>query len=75
MDKVDDRIQFSANDLVNHLACRHLTELNLEVTSGLRSAPGGWDPALALLRERGLAHERAYIEHLKLDFAQKLDEL
>ncbi len=65
MDKVDDRIQFSANDLVNHLACRHLTDLNHEVASGLRVAPSGWDPALALLRERGLAHEQAYIEHLK----------
>ena len=65
MEIVDGVIQFSANDLVNHLACRRLTELNHEVASGLRVAPGGWDPALALLRERGLAHEHAYIEHLK----------
>ena len=65
METVDGQIQFSANDLVNHLACRRLTELNHEVASGLRVAPGGWDPALALLRERGLAHEQAYIEHLK----------
>ena len=65
MEIVDGGIQFSANDLVNHLACRRLTELNHEVAGGLRVAPGGWDPALALLRERGLAHEQAYIEHLK----------
>ena len=65
MDTIDGQIQFSANDLVNHLACRRLTELNNEVASGLGSAPGGWDPTLALLRERGLAHERAYIEYLK----------
>ena len=65
MDTIDGPIQFSANDLVNHLACRRLTELNHEVASGIRVAPGGWDPALALLRERGLAHEQAYIEHLK----------
>ena len=65
MEIVDGGIQFSANDLVNHLACRRLTELNHEVASGIRGAPGGWDSALALLRERGLAHEQAYIEHLK----------
>ena len=65
MDTIDGQIQFSANDLVNHLACRRLTELNNEVASGLRFAPSGWDPTLALLRERGLAHERAYIEYLK----------
>ena len=59
MDTIDGQIQFSANDLVNHLACRRLTELSNEVASGLGSAPGGWDPTLALLRERGLAHERA----------------
>ena len=65
MDTIDGQIRFSANDLVNHLACRRLTELNNEVASGIRVAPGGWDPELALLRERGLAHEQAYIEHLK----------
>ncbi len=65
MEIVDGVIQFSANDLVNHLACRRLTELNHEVAGGQRFAPAGWDPTLELLRERGLAHEQAYIEHLK----------
>ena len=46
MEIVDGGIQFSANDLVNHLACRRLTELNNDVASGLGSAPSGWDPAL-----------------------------
>ena len=59
MDIVDGVIQFSANDLVNHLACRRLTELNHEVAGGQRFAPAGWDPTLELLRERGLAHEQA----------------
>ena len=34
---VDGKIQLNANDLVNHLACRHLTELNL----GGRGRPPG----------------------------------
>ena len=62
---VDGNIQLSANDLVNHLACRHLTERNLDVEAGLLAKPNGWDPALELLRDRGLAHERAYIGHLQ----------
>ena len=65
MDKVNGTIQLSASDLANHLACRHLTELNHEVAVGLRPAPGDWDPTLELLQERGLAHERAYVQHLK----------
>ena len=62
---VDGKTQLSANDLVNHLACRHLTELNLEVEAGLLAKPNGWDPELELLRDRGLAHEQAYIGHLQ----------
>ena len=65
MNKVNGGIQFSASDLVNHLACRHLTALNLEVASGQRAAPKSWDPELKLLRERGLAHEADYIRHLE----------
>ena len=65
MHTVDGNIQLSANDLVNHLACGHLTELNLEVEAGLRSGPNSWDPSLELLRDRGLAHEQAYIGHLQ----------
>ena len=62
---VDGNIQLSASDLVNHLACRRLTGLNREVTAGARTAPGNWDPTLQLLWERGLAHERSYVQHLR----------
>ena len=65
MDTVHGTIRFSASDLVNHLACRHLTALNLGVARGERAAPKTWDPELKLLRERGLAHERDYICHLE----------
>ncbi len=65
MNNVDGIIQFSASDLVNHLFCRHLTVLNFEVTAGGRTAPNNWDPTLELLWERGMAHERCYIQHLE----------
>ena len=62
---VDRNIHLSATDLVNHLACRHLTTLDHEVTAGVRTAPDGWNPALDLMHERGLAHEQGYIQHLQ----------
>ena len=64
MDEVSEIIRLSASDLVNHLACQRLTELNHQVAVGLRAAPEYWDPTLDLLWERGLAHEQAYIQHL-----------
>ena len=65
MHYVDGNVHLSASDLVNHLACRRLTALNVEVADGLRTAPGFWDPGLQLLRERGLAHEKSYVQHLR----------
>ena len=44
MDKVNEMIRLSAGDLVNHLACRRLTELNHEVAVGSRAAPGVLGP-------------------------------
>ena len=57
-------VRLSATDLANHLACRHLTSLDLAVAVGTRSAPVWQSPDLWVLRERGFAHENAYLEHL-----------
>ena len=65
MNIVDRNIQLSASDLVNHLACRHLTELNVAAANGVLTATASWDPVLELLRQRGLAHEQGYIRHLE----------
>ena len=65
MHEVDGRIHLSASDLVNHLACRHLTALDRQVAAGTLSRPSSYDPTLELLKERGLAHEAAYIRHLE----------
>ena len=62
---VGGALRFSASDLVGHLACRHLTALNIEVARGHREAPEVWDPGLELLRKRGLAHETEYVRHLE----------
>ncbi len=64
MKKHRDVIELSASDLVAHLGCQHLTELDLNVATGALSKPSVWDPLLEILRERGLRHEEAFVEHL-----------
>src|SRR5580692_2964902 len=57
---------FSATDLIAFLGCRHATFLdrrNLDEPM----PPGAEDPLLALLQEKGLAHERRYLEVLRKD--------
>src|ERR1700732_4563920 len=58
-------IRLSASDLSNHLACHHLTSLDLAVSVGARSAPTWHSPDARVLQERGIAHENAYLKHLE----------
>ncbi len=58
------QLRFGSDDLVNHLACRYLTELNTQMAEGLLATPGDRDPMLDLLRQRGLAHEQEYVRYL-----------
>ncbi|NOU26849.1 MAG: TM0106 family RecB-like putative nuclease [Polyangiaceae bacterium] len=55
---------FFATDLTNFLGCRHLTAVERLAAHKLAKRPYFDDPMLEILRERGLAHERAYVEHL-----------
>src|ERR1700691_2858926 len=57
-------IRLSASDLSNHLACRHLTTLDLQVVRGEKRAPAWAAPDLAVIRERGEQHETSYLTHL-----------
>ena len=58
-------IRLSASDLTNHLACNHLTALDYSVATRTRPAPAWHSPDAWVLEQRGMAHENAYIEHLK----------
>jgi predicted RecB family nuclease len=58
------QIRLAATDLGNHLACRHLTTLDLQVAQGKRTEPEWADPDLAVIIERGERHEREYLAHL-----------
>jgi predicted RecB family nuclease len=65
MQNVGGIINLSAGDLVGHLNCRYLTELDLKVANGQLPKPKVWDPVLATLAERGALHEGSYVDHLK----------
>jgi predicted RecB family nuclease len=60
MDRIDQNLVVSPTDLVGHLACGHLTALDLEALTGDRPKPKRDDPELEVLRRRGLEHETAY---------------
>src|SRR5882762_964174 len=57
-------IRLAATDLSNHLACRHLSSLDLSVAHGLRTAPDWRSPDLVVIQERGKRHEAAYLTYL-----------
>ena len=65
MKLVTEQIRLAATDLSNHLACRHVTTLDLQVARGEKRAPDWAAPDLVVIRERGERHERAYLTYLK----------
>jgi predicted RecB family nuclease len=64
MKRAANGILLSAGDLSGHIACHHLTYLNLAVAYGRLAAPEGGDPMLVLLQERGQEFERSYLRLL-----------
>ena len=62
---LDEVVHLSASDLVGHLNCRYLTNLDLAVAKGELPKPSVWDPVLEVLAERGALHEQSYLDDLK----------
>ena len=60
-------VELSASDLSGFLSCIHLTALDMAVARGVREAPTWIDPVLIVLRERGLEHERGYVQKLRAE--------
>jgi predicted RecB family nuclease len=56
---------YSATDIANFLACRHLLSLELAEAAGDIKKPFFQDPFVDLLRELGNRHEKAYLNYLK----------
>jgi predicted RecB family nuclease len=58
-------VYVSATDLANHLSCRHLTTLDIQLAKKEIAEPFWENPHLHALRQRGLEHEQAYVDNLR----------
>lgn len=64
--KIDnDILRLSATDLSKHLACRHLTQVDRAYAERRLDAEPWHDPSVEHRMERGLEHERVYVDHLR----------
>jgi uncharacterized protein len=59
------KITLAPTDLSNFLGCRHLTSLDLSALKSGEKRPARYGPMIDALRERGIAHEKAYLETLR----------
>lgn len=59
---------FSASDLVNFMGCAHATVLDVRNLSSPATFPPD-DETAALLQQKGIEHERAYLQRLRDDGA------
>ena len=73
MKVVGKTLVLSATDLSTFLSCRHRTALDLAVALGEREKPRWVDPFAEVLRHRGQAHERNYVDALRAGGLRVLD--
>lgn len=59
------KLLLSASDLNTFLGCQHAVALNRRILDGEEIARGGVDATMELLREKGTAHEKAYLDKLQ----------
>ncbi|MSQ24276.1 MAG: TM0106 family RecB-like putative nuclease [Chloroflexi bacterium] len=65
MQLIDGRPVYSASDLVGHLECSYLTELERAALDGLTARPHRRDAELDVLQRRGVEHELRYLRELQ----------
>ena len=65
MQELDGRLVLSPTDLVGHLACAHLTQVELRAARGELIRPDRVDPELDIVRRKGLEHEDRYLTSLE----------
>jgi predicted RecB family nuclease len=64
MQRIDGHLVLSPTDLTKHVACAHITTLDLEALDAGAARASGVDDSLNLVFTKGLAHERDYLERL-----------
>ena len=70
---LNGEIRLAATDVSNHLACRHLTELELSAARGERDLPNWESPDMVVIQELGLRHETKYLKLLEKKVGQVLN--
>ncbi|HET7476030.1 MAG TPA: TM0106 family RecB-like putative nuclease [Dermatophilaceae bacterium] len=66
MQQIHGRVVFSPTDLTKHLACPHITTLDLAAArAGRAEGASGPDDALQLVFRKGLEHEAGYLAGLR----------
>src|SRR5918996_558496 len=63
----DGTLRLSPSDLANHLACAHLTQLELRVQRGELARPVVIDPYGQIIMRKGNEHEAAYLARLEAE--------
>ena len=67
MQRIDGHLVLSPTDLTKHVACAHITTLDLEALEGGHARATGVDDSLNLVFTKGLAHERDYLDRLRAE--------
>ncbi|MCY4639825.1 MAG: TM0106 family RecB-like putative nuclease [Chloroflexi bacterium] len=67
MQQVDGRLVYSATDLVAYLECTHLAGLERAAVRGHLTRPVRSDPVLDRIAQRGIEHERRFLESLQAE--------
>lgn len=70
MQKIDGVTVLSPSDLSNHLACHHLSYLNLRTLNGGPKPPKDDDELTEILQKYGADHEARYLEALQKQLAE-----
>jgi predicted RecB family nuclease len=66
--RIEGQLVLSPTDLTKHLACPHVTTLDLAALDGqAQGVAKAADEALDLLFSKGMDHERAYLQRLRQD--------
>ncbi len=60
-----NQLSLAPTDLAGYLNCRHLTSLDLRAANGEFERPKVYSPVIQTLQEKGLEHERGYLDYLK----------
>src|SRR5215469_6541326 len=66
---------FTATDIGNFLACRHLSTLEREAAAGNLKRPVFSDPSLDLLMKLGIEHEQKHLRRLREEPSADVNEI